>query len=176
MILKLNTSICPIVDIGTYHTALSPDHIFDSERYEWEEALKEGRITEEELGQLNEAACRGFNFKKYLDELGKHALDEIEDFFKGIEQYVKVALVRKGYSTYIPKEYNFSTDGMEYCIEVGQNEINRLAGELMGNTEFIRWIFDTYKSRSGFISFMPYNACKVVLLMAAISISSASAL
>ena len=29
MVLKLNTDICPIVDIGTYGTFLSPDEVFD---------------------------------------------------------------------------------------------------------------------------------------------------
>ena len=156
MVLKLNTDLCPIVNVGTYCTTLSPDFIFESEKDRWEQACRDGRITEEELEQLKEAAWMGFDFKKYLDTIGQHAIEEIEEFFKDISEFVKVKLVNKDYATYSPKEYNFRTDGMDYSVEVEQSEINRLAKELLENREFTDWIFDTYKSHDGFISFMPY--------------------
>ena len=156
MVLKLNTDICPIVKIGTYQTTLSPDFIFESEWDEWERAHKNGRVTDEELEQLKEAAWMGFDIKKYIDALGAHALHHIGEFLKDVSGFVKVKLASKDYSTYSPKEYNFRTDGMEYYIEVEQSEIDRLARELMENWEFIEWIYDTYKSRPGFMSFMPY--------------------
>ena len=155
MILKLNTSICPIVCIGTYGTTLSPDFMFESEQREWEEALKEGRITKEELEQLSEAAWRGFNSKRYLDELGRYALHEIEGFLKDISEHVKAGLANNEYSTYSPREYNFSTDGMDYYVSVEQGELDRLANELWSDSDFMDWAYDAYRSRSGFISFMP---------------------
>ena len=155
MVLELNTDICPIVRVGTYQTTLSPDFIFESEWYEWDKAHEEGRITKEELEQLKEVAWMGFDFKKYLNTLGKYALDEIEEFLKDISGFVNVKLASKEYSTYSPKEYNYRTDGMKFYVEVEQSEIDWLYWLTTDNKEFLGWIYDTYKSRPGFISSMP---------------------
>ena len=157
MVLKLNTSICPIVEIGTYGTMLSPDYIFESESIDWEEAHADGRITEKELEYLCEASSRNFEFKRYLDAVAGYALHEIEDFLKDIRQFVKIGLANNDYETYSPREYNFYNDGMEYHVEVEQSEIDRLASELWPNREFMDWAYDTYRHRSGFISSMPFT-------------------
>ena len=157
MTLKLNTSICPIVCIGTYGTMLSPDSIFDGEEHDWEEAHNEGLITKEELDYLIEASWSNFDGEKYLNALGEYALHELEDFFKDNEHFIKAELASKDYATYSPREYNFSTDGMDYFVKVERPEMDRLARELRGNEEFLRWIKDTYGHRSGFISFMPFD-------------------
>ena len=157
MKLELNTSICPIVDIGTYGTNLSPDNLVERDIYNGEEALKEGRITTEEFEYLCEALCENFDFKQYLNTLGRYALGYIEDFFKDVDDNVKIKLASHEYETYSPKYYNYTNDGMGFHVELERGEVDRLGGELVENKDFLDWIHKTYKHRSGFISAMPFT-------------------
>ena len=157
MKVQLDTSMCPIVCIGTYGTYLSPDVLFESDRYTWDEAKDIGAITEEEYDYLHDTSSSKFNFKMFLDRLGEYALREIEGFFKDIEHIVKIKLADKVVRTYSPTYYNNATDGLEYNVEIVQSEINKIYNMIKDNYDFFEWIYETYRTRSGFISFMPYT-------------------
>ena len=157
MILKLNTTICPIVCIGTYQTFLSPDYIYERDCCEYDHAFNKGLISEDELDYLHEASYKYFDFMNYLNTIGQYALNEISEFFDDINHFLKIKLANQSYEVYSPREYNFQTDGMDYFVEIDEREIDNLGTRLKGNNKFLTWIYDSYRTKSGFISFMPYT-------------------
>jgi hypothetical protein len=70
---------------------------------------------------------------------------------------LQIRLANHEYTTYSPREYNFTTDGMDFHIEIEETELIELGKTLSNNDEFFAWIYDNYRTRSGFVSSMPYT-------------------
>jgi hypothetical protein len=60
-------------------------------------------------------------------------------------------------SFYSPKEYNFSTDEIDFIITVNKLKLKKTLKELQNDQEFKKFLYDNYTSYDGFISFTPDN-------------------
>ena len=157
MILELNTSICPIVDVGMYCSRLSPDSMFDMEDYE---VQKSDVISEEDKNYFFDNVSFSFDTKKYKELVARYAAAEIEDFFNDMRDIIKINLHGEAYID-SPTYYNYRTDWLIFDVEIDENEIQKIHDSVAGNKEFFTWA-DRYKSCSGFISFMPHKEDKYI--------------
>lgn len=136
MILKVNTDILPLVNPGLYGTLLG-SYLED--------------VPEEDYK----------HFKEYLCDYGKEIMNEIfeEDILVALLGKVEV----KEISLYSPMFYNYQNDSFDFSIEVDDDIHNKIHSHIFNKTvfnitnDFFEWIYERYKSRDGFISFMPYT-------------------
>ena len=56
-----------------------------------------------------------------------------------------------------PREYNFSTDVIDFNLTVDVNKLNKTLNQLKDDVKFQTFLKDNYSSRDGFISFTPDN-------------------
>jgi hypothetical protein len=56
-----------------------------------------------------------------------------------------------------PKEYNFSTDVIDFDIEINQSKLKKVLKELEHNQDFKNFLKENYSSYDGFMSFTPNN-------------------
>jgi len=56
-----------------------------------------------------------------------------------------------------PREYNFSTDELDFKLELDIDELVKTLKTYKDNAEFRQYLIDHYRSRDGFISFTPDN-------------------
>ena len=61
-----------------------------------------------------------------------------------------------------PREYNFTTDELDFELEIDYELMLETAGALLGDKDYKQFLIDNYRSRSGFISFTPDNPQKVL--------------
>ena len=151
MKLTLNTNLLPIVDVGMYESFLSPSHVFG----DWLSApgVFEA-MTHEEIEYCETISSECFNTQAYKKLVAKYALEVVVDFFKNINDVVKVTL-HSDAQIHSPKYYNFNTDVLDFEIEIEEYEIQKIKDTVKGNQIFIKWLKETYKSYPGFICFMP---------------------
>lgn len=57
--------------------------------------------------------------------------------------------------TWSPREYNFSTDSLDFRANIDMKAMYKYLEGLEHSTEFTQWLRDNYSSRDGFISFTP---------------------
>lgn len=72
-----------------------------------------------------------------------------------IKEYVPSATI-SNFSVYMPREYNFYGDDLNFDIEIPDAEYQRMYNDALNDPEFATWL-KRYSSRSGFISFMADN-------------------
>jgi hypothetical protein len=152
MILELNTSICPILDVGMYHSNLSPESMFN--RID-EEIQSSDIISEEEKEYFFEEVSFLFDTKKYKELVARYAAAEIEDFFNDMRDTIKISLRGDAYIN-SPNYYNYRTDWLIFEVEIDESEIQRIRDTVQNDKDFFTWA-DRYKSYSGFSSFMPHT-------------------
>ena len=151
MKLNLNTGILPIVNVGMYDTNISPCSRFDDLDYE----IERSSLNETEKEYIVENSWRYFDSQGYGQCVGEIALKYIKEFFGDISDKVSVA-VSDEFGVDSPREYNFRTDELDFSIEMEESEIEKIKSAVKGNEKFFAWA-ERYKSRDGFISFMPYE-------------------
>ena len=154
MKLRLNTSICPIVDVGMYGSFLDPQHIFEFDEYE---IYRCDTLTEEEKEYCSNSIYMNFDTAAYKQTVAIYATEVIEDLFNDIRGTIEISLC-EGASIYSPKFYNFDTDQLEFDVEISSSEIIKIIvrlGDEQFSEKFFGWARENYKSHSGFYSFMP---------------------
>jgi len=152
MKLELNTSICPIIDVGLYHSRLSPEYMFGwAER----ELQCSEAITKEEKDYFFNKVSFSFNTAKYKELIVMYAAAEIEDYFNDIRDLLKIRRCGEA-SIDSPSYYNYRTDCLLFDVEIGDGEIQKIRKTVVADAGFFAWT-DRYKSSSGFISFMPHT-------------------
>ena len=152
MILELSTDLCPIVDVGLYHSRLSPENLFG-----WveDEVQRSDVLTEEEKDYFFDQVSFGFDSNKYKEVIAKYAAAEIEDFFNDIRDMLKVSRCGE-VSINSPSYYNYRTDWLFFDVEIDESEIQWIYDMVVDDADFFKWA-DRYKSYPGFISSMPHT-------------------
>jgi hypothetical protein len=56
-----------------------------------------------------------------------------------------------------PREYNFSTDTLDFSLDINKKKLSDCLDSLKDNKEFDTWLHDRYTSCDGFWSFTPNN-------------------
>lgn len=57
--------------------------------------------------------------------------------------------------TYSPREYNFSTDTLDFTVNIDEKKLREALETLRGNTDFETYLHENFTSYDGFISFTP---------------------
>ena len=156
MTLKLNSGIMPVVDVGMYRSILDPDFIFESEE---NEVYNSENLTEDEKDYFSTAANHHFNTSAYKALVAKQGGYKLEEFFKSIQDVVKVKLVGTP-TIWSPEFYNFRSDELDFEIEITQDEIDKILPAVKDDDLFWKFIEEAWCSRSGFASSMPYTKVK----------------
>lgn len=134
MLLKMDTSILPLVNPGLYGTFLG--------------GLYED-VPEED----------GKEFEKLLCFSGKLVMNELlqdEDVIVNTLGEMEVNNV----SFHSPQWYNYENDWFEFDLIAPDDIHKRIIDNL--DDDFFKWIKENYCSCSGFISFMPYERNKYI--------------
>lgn len=63
---------------------------------------------------------------------------------------------------YSPREYNFSTDSLDFKIELDKKGFMAELKKLENDSKFKEFLIDNYRSRDGFISFTPDNYSEIL--------------
>jgi len=141
MKLKLNTSICPIIDVGLYHSRLSPEYLFG----QVEQELKTSEvITKEEKDYFFDKISFNFNTEEYKQLIAMYAAAEIDDYFNDIRGLLKIRRCGE-VSIDSPNYYNYRTDWLIFSVEIDGSEIQKIRKAVTGDTDFFVWA-DRYKS------------------------------
>lgn len=72
-----------------------------------------------------------------------------------IQEYVPSATI-SNFSAYMPREYNFAGDRLDFDIEIPDDVYQQMYDDALADPEFEEWL-TRYSSYSGFISFMANN-------------------
>lgn len=154
MKIKLNTNLCPIVNVGMYDSYISLGSRLEDTDYNVE---RSDNITEEEKNYYYENGdCDTERYKKDVAEI---AIKHIKVFFDDIRHIISVKVCDEA-NIDSPRWYNYRTDELDFEIEIEDSEINKIieaVQDVEAGTGFFEWAYDTYKSYDGFISFMPYR-------------------
>jgi len=152
MTIKLNTSICCIINVGMYESIISPQNVFeeDENKVKFSDAL-----TEEEKEYFDEKHFGDWNSKAYKDLVSKYAMEIIARYFESISNTIKIVLRNKG-EIISPKYYNYRSDILDFEVEVEQVEISKILSNVLKDEMFFKWA-ERYRSFPGFISWMPYS-------------------
>lgn len=129
MILKMNTNILPLVNPGLYGTIL-------------------GSFYEDvPIEDSND-------FKELLCEKGMESMNELlkdEEAITNVFGQMKVSNV----TLYSPMFYNFKNDEFDFDLEVPDDITQRILNDI--EEPFYDYIAKRFGSRSGFVSYMPYE-------------------
>ena len=142
--MKLNTNLFPIISVGMYYTALSPDSIFDD--YQINEDFESG-----EIKYGSEYFWDNFDNSKYvakIESIATHFLDGTHEA-DGIKIDIKVGKI------YSPSYYNFATDQIDLDVDYNKDQLLAYAEENMDN--FNEYLKENYSSYDGFNSFTANN-------------------
>jgi len=153
MIIKMNTDICPILNVGMCDTHISPsDRLF----YLFSDIIEESDIlTPEEEKYYDETVYDYFDREAYEQRVAEIARVYIESFFEHIKDVVSVKVLPE-VNINSPEEYNYQNDELEFKIEIAESELAKIRENVRKDAEkFFDWAAK-YKTRDGFVSFMPY--------------------
>jgi len=90
------------------------------------------------------------NYKETCNSYCNEFINSLNDMLELNLKFIKIDS---------PKFYNFSTDKIE--AEINENDFNKLKDTYLNSNEFIDYVNENSKSRSGFISF--YNGFNEVI-------------
>lgn len=111
-----------------------------------------------------------WDIQEYDDDGNELEIDyDSKDFMKGIINVYReneknilrdmnVSFIKKVTFTgsyYSPREYNFSTDTIDFTLEVDQQEMYKALDALDGNEDFSKYLSDNFTSYDGFWSHTP---------------------
>lgn len=147
-LVELTTSTLPIINVGMYHGELNPDYIIYID--------EESEYTEDEYWE-------NWDNEKYNNFILKSAREFIKEnvtpYFRKLNLGVKTIKVERIYS---PKQYNYGDDQLYFTLAVRKEKfIENILKKLNSDDEnyseenMDEWLSEEYKSRPGFISYMP---------------------
>jgi hypothetical protein len=110
----------------------------------------------------------GLDGNKALDIIARCWVETMEDWIKdryaedGRENAVKL---RKT-GVWFPREYNWSHDEVDFTMELPEAEMRRIVDECLDARKdaFDAYVRENYRSRSGFVSFLPDRAEEYAVL------------
>lgn len=135
MKVKMNTGLIPIFS-GTYYT-------------QW-------RITEyDEDGQELDLE---YKFSEFMDGIAKAYDADSPQILRDMKYYASfITGITFPGAHYSPREYNFSTDALDFVLDVNSKMLRTKLVELKGSKEFADFLSENFRSRDGFISFTPHT-------------------
>ena len=148
---ELTSELCPLVDVGTYDTILSPSNWDDDALYNLEEDHSKAAKTF--------ACLDGFDWEGYKGMLTRVSQDIIDTYAMPILRKYGVEAI-KAVKVWSPMEYNFQNDQLYFDVYVADNfrEIFDVCMKEFAEDEKLNdYIRKHYRSCSGFISFMPQS-------------------
>lgn len=140
MTIELNTGMVNNIFNGTYNS------IWDIEEADCQECANEG-----------------VNCEHGADYDGKEQMQSILEAYqnnqKEVIEIMGVPWVKsiKFTGFYSPREYNFSTDQLDFTLEIDKIGITEYLASLIIDNEFSEWLKENYQSSDGFMSFTPDN-------------------
>lgn len=148
---KLNSSLCPLVDVGMYNTIISLDT--------WEEDAVYN--LKEDYGEAADAFCcfGDCDVKGYHKVVQDNAAKIIEAHAMPILKEYGVAAI-KVTGIWSPREYNFDTDQLDFEVYLSDDfgkKFKKNMKRFSSNASLQKYIEDHWWSCSGFCSFMPQS-------------------
>lgn len=130
---------------GFYNTFIDFDEMFDSEIYEINRNRESKGLPKIWSGEV----ISGDKYKQYEIDVCKLYVTKVNEVFnKTFNTTIKISFE----SLYSPKEYNFSTDSINVAIEINKTNLKKLNKLIREGFDYLEdWVYDRYKSRSGFI-------------------------
>jgi len=150
MKIKLNTNLCPIINVAMYNSCLSLDSRLAGTDYNMKHSEN---TTQEERDYY--CANDGCDIDRYKKDIADIAIEHIKAFFDDIRHIIDVK-VGNDMSIWSPRWYNFANDELDFEIEIEQPVVDKIIADVQDNDKFFQWARDEYHSYDGFISFMPY--------------------
>ncbi|MDJ1139618.1 hypothetical protein [Marinicella marina] len=133
-VITLNTSLINHLCVGMYGTLIDPDFMD-----EWNDD------------------DRGFNFGAYKEYITDKFNETIEDYGTLEASGVSIKFEGlKGAKIHSPREYNFTTDSIQFLVAYDLDEMKALVKA--NYAQFDQYLTDNYTSHDGFFSFTPNNA------------------
>jgi len=149
--IALNTGICHIISVGMYESIIDPRYIFEDD----ESKVKFSSVlTQEEKDYFEHKCFMEWDSEAYDGLVAGYALNIIKGYFENISDTIKITLCEKG-TIDSPPYYNYRTDELDFEVDIEQEELNKILSNVMNNHQFFKWA-NRFKSRPGFISWMPY--------------------
>jgi hypothetical protein len=142
----------PIVNVGMYETHLDPRYMFENDEYEY---YNSGMLNEEEKEYLHNQLDFNFNFDAYRKMIAKYTFQMLEEYFYNMRDILKVELCGD-YEISSPVAYNYETDQIYFSVDIDESELVKILSQVIDDDKFWQWA-KQYKSRSGFVSFMPWE-------------------
>jgi hypothetical protein len=146
----LTSELLPFASVDTYQGLLNPENMYDSYLYDQDEEFVEkfwDDFDHEIYGEAIQKVANNFFVSNVLpifkNFFGKNIIvaGDISDFKS-------------------PKSYNYSSDKLYIDLYISSpkdvfNKLNEYLNEKGKTDMFDKWLKDTYKSYSGYISYMP---------------------
>ena len=154
---NVNTDVLPVIDVDCYGGLLSTV-LEDVFVYDFVEV---DNLTPDDLGQEEyEEAIELIN-EKYdgTDEFWSQTLRLVPDYIQdSFDEYnLRLKVLPGTCKWYHPREYNFSSDAIDFDVEVDTDWVAETFAELSQQEDFKSFLKKRFSSRSGFISFIPDN-------------------
>ena len=143
MKIELNTNLIPIFN-GTY------GGIFDF--MEWIDSECDLYTDEPDYTEMLKR-IDNIKHEDYMKAIFECYNDNI-DYINSELQYIKIL---KFTDTYSPREYNFSTDTLDFIANVDVKGILKYLKDNQNNEKLKEYLYDKFTSRDGFTSFTPNN-------------------
>jgi len=138
---------------GSYYESNDESFVDSEVDYINEERAKH-KLSELPAGVISEVLYNAIDYSAYYKKCAELIHTEVES-----------RLINKGYilgskfdNLYSPKEYNFHNDSINCTFELGLVQKNKITKDILNNLDsFKKYLENHFKSRSGFISFYPYE-------------------
>jgi hypothetical protein len=148
--LKMSTGLMrEILDVGMYESQLDARYMFDGEEQEVEHC---DILTNEEKEYFFEN--QDWDCEAYKNLVCEQGMWQLEGFFKDVSDVIKIKLVEGSGSIWSPQYYNYTSDTLDFEIEIEQSELDKIVMLVTGNEKFFKFC-KRWGSYSGFHSFMP---------------------
>lgn len=99
-----------------------------------------------------------YDFKDFLKGIANAYQDEQKGLmwhFANTAPFVKDIRFTGTFES--PREYNFSTDTLDFELDIDEVELHKKIRQLVDDQKFREFLHENYSSRDGFISFTPNN-------------------
>lgn len=147
----LNSSVLNIIDVGLYHTPLSPENfLYD---FDFNDGVDE---SEDEQEKSYDEAVDNFSMEKYKEMLITNAKQYIKDIvLPELQSKTDSIISIEVTGFYSPRSYNYGSDELEFDVTVNKRKLIEEVYTMSDSSKFEEYLKDEYSSHAGFTSFMP---------------------
>ena len=103
-----------------------------------------------------------YDFKELMASIGRVYKSEAPEIILSEWQLPFIKSIEFTGEFYSPREYNFSTDSLDFVLDINKAGLLRELKKLENSEEFKQFLIDNYRSRSGFWSFTPDNYSEIL--------------